>query len=180
MVDKANLLYLLEHDSVYGKFPLPEKIKDIKFLQEKDPCQIAVERFRHRCSRGIHRIFDSYDKAKAHLDAGAKRVVITAPVKDDMAITFTPNVYSEDISKSKITSNASCTTNAITPLISILAKNPGIKKAVLNTVHAYTATQGIVDKPDAKDWRRGRAGTIDIAPSSTGAVAFPPRKPFRK
>ena len=94
----------------------------------KRPGQIAVERFIHRCSRGIHRIFDSYDKAKAHLDAGAKRVVITAPVKDDMAITFTPNVYSEDISKSKITSNASYTTNAITPLISILAKNPGIKK----------------------------------------------------
>lgn len=114
--------------------------------------------------------FDSYDKAKAHLDAGAKRVVITAPVKDDTALTFTPNVYAGDISKFKITSNASCTTNAITPLISILAKNPGIKKAVLNTIHAYTASQGIVDKPDAKDWRRGRAGTIDIAPSSTGAA----------
>ena len=98
--------------------------KKLKILNscKKRPGKIAVERFRHRCSRGIHRIFDSYDKAKAHLDAGAKRVVITAPVKDDMAITFTPNVYSEDISKSKITSNASCTTNAITPLISILAK----------------------------------------------------------
>ena len=129
LADKANLLYLLEHDSVYGKFPLPEKIKDIKFLQRKRPGQIAVERFRHRCSRGIHRIFDSYDKAKAHLDAGAKRVVITAPVKDDMAITFTPNVYSEDISKSKITSNASCTTNAITPIISILAKKSGYQKS---------------------------------------------------
>ena len=99
--------------------------------------------------------FDSYDKAKAHLDAGAKRAVITAPVKDDMALTLTPNVNAGDISQFKITSNASCTTNAITPLISILAKNPGIKKAVLNTIHAYTASQGIVDKPDAKDWRRG-------------------------
>ncbi|KKT20986.1 MAG: Glyceraldehyde-3-phosphate dehydrogenase, type I [Parcubacteria group bacterium GW2011_GWB1_43_8] len=170
LADKDNLLYLLEHDSVYGKFPLPEKIKDIKFLQEKDPAKLTWKDLDLDVVVESTGLFDSYDKAKAHLEAGAKRVVITAPVKDDMALTFTPNVYSEDISKFKITSNASCTTNAITPLISILAKNPGIKKAVLNTIHAYTATQGIVDKPDAKDWRRGRAGTIDISPSSTGAA----------
>jgi len=170
LADKDNLLYLLEHDSVYGKFALPEKIKDIKFLQEKDPAKLPWKDLDIDIVVESTGFFDSYDKAKAHLDAGAKRVVITAPVKDDMVITFTPNVYPEDISKSKITSNASCTTNAITPLISILAKNPGIKKAVLNTIHAYTATQGIVDKPDAKDWRRGRAGTIDISPSSTGAA----------
>ncbi|KKT20522.1 MAG: Glyceraldehyde-3-phosphate dehydrogenase, type I [Parcubacteria group bacterium GW2011_GWB1_43_8] len=183
LADKDNLLYLLEHDSVYGKFSLPEKIKDIKFLQEKDPAKLPWKDLSIDIVVESTGLFDSYDKAKAHLDAGAKRVVITAPVKDDAkrvvitapvkddtALTFTPNIYPKDISKSKITSNASCTTNAITPLISILAKNPGIKKAVLNTIHAYTATQGIVDKPDAKDWRRGRAGTIDISPSSTGAA----------
>ena len=170
LADKDNLLYLSEHDSVYGKFALPEKIKDIKFLREKDPAKLPWKDLDIDIVVESTGLFDSYDKAKAHLEAGAKRVVITAPVKDDMALTFTPNVYSEDISKFKITSNASCTTNAITPLISILAKNPGIKKAVLNTIHAYTATQGIVDKPDAKDWRRGRAGTIDISPSSTGAA----------
>ena len=170
LADKDNLLYLLEHDSVYGKFPLPEKIKDIKFLQEKDPAKLTWKDLDLDVVVESTGLFDSYDKAKAHLDAGAKRVVITAPVKDDTALTFTPNVYPEDISKFKITSNASCTTNAITPLISILAKNPGVKKAVLNTIHAYTASQGIVDKPDAKDWRRGRAGTIDISPSSTGAA----------
>ena len=170
LADKDNLLYLLEHDSIYGKFPLPEKIKDIKFLQKKDPAKLPWKDLGIDVVVESTGFFDSYDKAKAHLIAGAKRVVITAPVKDDMALTLTPNVNAGDISKFKITSNASCTTNAITPLISILAKNPGIKKAVLNTIHAYTATQGIVDKPDAKDWRRGRAGTIDIAPSSTGAA----------
>ena len=170
LADKDNLLYLLEHDSIYGKFALTEKIKDIKFLQEKDPAKLPWKGLDVDIVVESTGFFDSYDKAKVHLEAGAKRVVITAPVKDDIALTFTPNVYPEDISKSKITSNASCTTNAITPLISILAKNPGIKKAILNTIHAYTATQGIVDKPDAKDWRRGRAGTIDISPSSTGAA----------
>ena len=170
LADKDNLLYLLEHDSVYGKFALPEKIKDIKFLREKDPAKLPWKDLDVDIVVESTGFFDSYDKAKVHLDAGAKRVVITAPVKYDMALTFTPNVCAGDISKFKITSNASCTTNAITPLISILAKNPGVKKAVLNTIHAYTATQGIVDKPDAKDWRRGRAGTIDISPSSTGAA----------
>ena len=170
LADKDNLLYLLEHDSVYGKFSLPEKIKDIKFLREKDPVKLPWKDLDIDIVVESTGFFDSYDKAKSHLDAGAKRVVITAPVKDDMALTFTPNINTGDIAKFKITSNASCTTNAITPLISILAKNPGIKKAVLNTIHAYTATQGIVDKPDAKDWRRGRAGTIDISPSSTGAA----------
>lgn len=170
LAGKDNLLYLLEHDSVYGKFSLPEKIKAIKFFQEKDPAKLPWKDLDIDIVVESTGLFDSYGKAKAHLDAGAKRVVITAPVKDDTALTFTPNVNVGDVSKFKITSNASCTTNAVTPLISILSKNPGIKKAVLNTIHAYTASQGIVDKPDAKDWRRGRAGTIDISPSSTGAT----------
>src|SRR3989338_3174413 len=133
LADRDNLLYLLEHDSVYGKFALPEKIKDIKFLQEKDPTKLPWKDLDIDIVVESTGLFDSYDKAKAHLEAGAKRVVITAPVKDDIALTFTPNIYPEDISKFKITSNASCTTNAITPLISILAKNPGIKKAVLRS-----------------------------------------------
>ena len=170
LADKDNLLYLLEHDSVYGKFVLPEKIKDIKFLQEKDPTNLPWKDLDVDIVVEATGFFDSYDKAKTHLDAGTKRVVISAPVKGDDVLTFTPNVCVDDISKFKITSNASCTTNAITPIMSILSKKPGIKKAVLNTVHAFTATQGIVDKPDAKDWRRGRAGTIDISPSSTGAA----------
>jgi len=170
LADKENLLYLLRHDSVYGKFELPEDFGNIKFFQEKDPAKLPWGDLNVDVVVESTGFFDSYDKAKVHLDAGAKRVVVSAPVKDEKTLTFTPNICAGDISKFKITSNASCTTNAVTPLISILSKNPGIKKAVLNTVHAYTATQGIVDKPDAKDWRRGRAATIDISPSSTGAA----------
>ena len=168
--NKDNLLYLLEHDSVYGKFNLPEKIKDIKFLQEKNPAKLPWKDLDVDIVVESTGFFASYEKSKVHLKAGAKRVVISAPVEDDDTLTFTPNVCSGDIAKFKITSNASCTTNAVTPILAIMAQNPGIKKALLNTVHGYTATQGIVDKPDEKDWRRGRAGAINIVPSTTGAA----------
>lgn len=173
--DKDNLSYLLEHDSVYGKFKLPGKINEIKFLREKDPSKLPWKDLGVDIVVESTGFFDSYDKAKAHLKAGSKRVVITAPVKDPstssgQAMTFTPNVCDGDISKFKITSNASCTTNAVTPVIAIMAQNPGIKKALLNTIHGYTATQGIVDRPDEKDWRRGRAGAVNIVPSTTGAA----------
>ena len=175
-----NLAYLLTHDSVYGRYEKEVSVEDgclvvdgkrIRFLQEKDPAKlpwgeldidIAVE------STGV---FDSYAKAKAHLDAGAKRVVITAPARDENETkTFTPNVGVDFAAEGKITSNASCTTNAATPVVAIMMQNPGIKKALLNTVHGYTASQGLVDGPATKDFRRGRAAAVNIAPSSTGAA----------
>ena len=168
--DKENLLYLLKHDSVYRNFSLPENVKKIKFLQEKDPTRLPWGKLGIDIVVESSGFFDSYEKAKAHLEAGAKRAVISAPVNDDEALTFTPNVINGDIAKTKITSNASCTTNALTPVIAIISKHLGIKKAILNTVHSYTATQGIVDKPDAHDWRRGRAGAVNISPSTTGAA----------
>jgi len=116
-------------------------------------------------------VFESYEKAKAHLEAGAKRVVITAPAKDNITPTSTPNVGEEFLKQNKITSNASCTTNAVTPVMAVMMKEPGIKKAILNTVHGYTATQGLVDGPGHKDdFRRGRAAAVNIVPSSTGAA----------
>ncbi len=172
---KENLLYLLKHDSVYGSFePALEKIEKIKFFQEKDPAKLP---WKNLCvdivveSTGV---FASSEKAKAHLDAGAGRVVITAPVptQDETAVTFTPNVGVELFSSQNlITSNASCTTNAATPIAAIMLKNPGVKKAILNTVHAYTATQGLVDGPADKDFIRGRASAVNIVPSHTGAAS---------
>ncbi|MDP3004090.1 MAG: type I glyceraldehyde-3-phosphate dehydrogenase, partial [Candidatus Azambacteria bacterium] len=95
----------------------------------------------------------------------------TAPAKDEITPTSTPNVGEEFLKNDKITSNASCTTNAATPIMAVMLKNPGIKKAVLNTVHAYTASQGIVDGPDKKDdFRRARAAGQNIVPSTTGAA----------
>jgi len=120
--------------------------------------------------------FESFEAAQAHLKAGAKRVVISAPAKDkdpkmkDLGRTVLLGINEEQLKERPITSNGSCTTNAVAPVIAVMCQNPGIKKAVLNSIHAYTATQKLVDGPDAKDYRRGRAGAQNIAPSSTGAA----------
>ncbi len=171
---KDNLLYLLKHDSVYGKFDYdPAKIEKIKFLQERDPKNLPWKDLGVDVVVESTGVFASSEKSKAHIDAGAKRVIITAPVpvEDGGAVTFTPNVGTEFFSpEGLITSNASCTTNAATPVAAVMLKNPGIKKAILNTVHGYTATQGLVDGPADKDFTRGRAAAINIVPSHTGAA----------
>jgi len=126
--------------------------------------------------------FESFEKAEMHLKAGAKRVVITAPAKDGEradAKTVLMGVNEKEFKVCKITSNGSCTTNAASPVAAIMAETVGVKKASLSTVHAYTATQSIVDGPTkGKDFRRGRAGAQNISPSTTGAAiavtrAFP-------
>ena len=175
-----NMAYLLKYDTVYGPYDKSVEIKndalivdgkEIRIIQEKEPrllpwkdldIDVVVE------STGV---FESHEKAAPHLAAGAKRVVITAPAKDEITPTSTPNVGEEFLKLDKITSNASCTTNAATPIMAVMLKNPGIKKAVLNTVHAYTASQGLVDGPDKKDdYRRARAAGQNIVPSTTGAA----------
>jgi len=113
--------------------------------------------------------FTSAEKSQAHIDAGAKHVVISAPIKDGETILMGLN--EENLSKAKVTSNASCTTNATSPLIAILDEAIGIERALLNTVHAYTATQTLIDGPAGKKgFREGRAAAMNIIPSSTGAA----------
>lgn len=177
-----NLGYLLKYDSVYGRFDkdVTHKVdgkhflvvggKEIPFLQEKDPSRLPWKDLKVDIVVESTGVFASFEKAEPHLKAGAKRVVITAPAKDDnVSKTFTPNVGVDSASAGKITSNASCTTNAVTPVVAIMMQNPGIKKAILNTVHGYTATQELVDGPN-KDARRGRAAAVNIVPSHTGAA----------
>lgn len=182
--DIQNLAYLLRYDTAYGRSGLEVSTdgqdlvvngKHIRFLQEKDPTKlpwgdmgvdVVVE------STGV---FDSFEKSRAHLTAGAKRVVISAPVKDAppeglSAGTVLMAVNEDLLGGYQISSNASCTTNAASPLLSILHEKIGVEKALLNTVHAYTATQSIVDSPARGDFRRGRAGAQNLAPSSTGAA----------
>jgi glyceraldehyde 3-phosphate dehydrogenase len=128
-------------------------------------------------------LFVAYDKALAHLKGGAKAVVISAPAKkgEDESVhgeTILLGVNEEKFGTCQVTSNASCTTNASSPVIAILDEAIGIEKAILNTVHSYTASQGIVDGPNKKDFREGRAAAQNIVPSSTGAAiavtkAFP-------
>lgn len=178
-----NLAYLLRYDSVYGRYNRNSKLKvkgeklflvvedkEIPLFQEREPRKLPWKDLEIDVVVESTGVFASYEKAKIHLDAGAKRVVLSAPSKDDATPTATPNVGLKHLATSVITSNASCTTNATTPVVAILMDNPGIVKAMLSTVHGYTATQAIVDSPDAKDFRRGRAGAQNIVPSSTGAA----------
>jgi glyceraldehyde 3-phosphate dehydrogenase len=183
--DIHNLAYLLKYDTAYGQLPLEVHAesgaivvggKKITFLSEKDPKNLPWG------SMGIDVVvestgfFTSYAGSKAHLDAGAKRVVISGPVSDDPAAsgitgaTVLMGVNDAALSTCVVTSNASCTTNATSPLIGILHKAIGIEKAILNTTHAYTASQSLVDGPSKKDFRGGRAAAQNIVPSSTGAA----------
>jgi len=183
--DVDNLAYLLKHDSVYREFSADVEVKkqgeenylvvngqNILIIKEKDPLNLPWKDLEIDVVVEATGIFESYDKSSAHIKAGAKRVVITAPVKKDdiKAKTVLLGINEGDLSLSDITSNGSCTTNALAPLAQILSDELGVKKGMLNTVHAYTATQKIVDGIDPKDWRRGRAGADNIVPSTTGAA----------
>ena len=180
--DLDNLAYLLKYDSVYRQFPgqvsaadgeLVVGAKRIAFSQEKEPAKLPWKDLQVDVAVESTGVFDSYEQARAHIVAGARKVVITAPVKDAAAgsATVLVGVNEEKLQTCTITSNASCTTNSASPLIAILDEALGIEKALLNTVHAYTATQSIVDSPvKGADKRRGRAAAQNITPSSTGAA----------
>lgn len=174
-----NLAYLLKFDSVYGRFNKKVEVqgnslvvdgKQIKYLSESDPSKLPWKELEIDIVIESTGRFTSYDKAKVHLDAGAKRVVLSAPAHDEgQTITATPNVNEAQFIHSKITTNASCTTNAITPVAAVMSIRPGIKYSMLNTVHGYTSSQGLVDGP-GKDYRKSRAAAQNIVPTTTGAT----------
>jgi glyceraldehyde 3-phosphate dehydrogenase len=181
--DLENLAYLLQYDTVYGRFEKNVKAqsgslvvggKKIAVFQEKDPSQLPWGKLGIDIVVEATGAFESYEQAKVHLAAGAKRVVITAPAKDEDGKdgkTVLVGVNEQDLATCSISSNGSCTTNAASSVIQVLSENPGIAKAVLNTAHGYTATQNLVDGPArGSDPRRGRAAAQNIVPSSTGAA----------
>ncbi|MGD0976692.1 MAG: type I glyceraldehyde-3-phosphate dehydrogenase [Minisyncoccia bacterium] len=178
--DPENMAYLLKYDSVYGRYNKSVEFKDgnlvvagtpVKVIQEKDPAKLPWGQLGIDIVVEATGVFESYDQAMPHVTAGAKRVVLTAPPKDENTPTSTPGVGEETLASSPITSNASCTTNATNPVIAIMHEALGIEKAMMTTVHAYTATQGLVDGPDKKgDFRRARAAAMNIVPSTTGAA----------
>jgi len=170
LVDRAGLEYLLKYDSVYGKFDAATALANVQFFQEKDPSKLPWGQLGVDVVIESTGFFETAEKAKAHLDAGAKRVVVSAPTKDEVTPFATPNVGMELLSQSKITSNASCTTNATNPVVKVLMDSIGIQKAIMTTIHANTATQKTVDGPGGKDFRYGRAGAWNIIPSTTGAA----------
>ncbi len=180
-----NLAYLLKYDSVYGRAPFVVDIKDdslfvnnkkIEFIQESEPNKLPWKDLNIDIVLEATGRFASYKDSKMHLDAGAKRVVISAPVKDnpkDFGVngaTVLMGINNEQLKDCQISSNASCTTNAVSPIVAILKESIGIEKAVLNTVHSYTASQSLVDSPNNKDRREGRAAALNIIPSTTGAA----------
>lgn len=183
--DIENLAYLLRHDTIYGAYERDVQIdtrsgafivdgKRIKVIQEKDPALLPWKELGVDIAIEATGFFESFEKARAHLAAGAKRVVITAPAKDDdgpEGRTVLIGINEEKLASCPISSNGSCTTNSASPVIAVMAENPGIEKAILNTVHGYTATQNLVDGPaKGRDFRRGRAAAQNIVPSTTGAA----------
>ncbi len=181
--DLANLAYLLKYDTVYRIYDKKIKIdeekklmivedKKIKFLQEKDPALLPWKDLNIDVVVESTGFFESFEKASAHIKAGAKKVVISAPAKDSEGIgkTILLGINETEFKSCVISSNGSCTTNAVAPIAAIMSETVGVEKAFLNTIHAYTATQRIVDGPDSKDWRRGRAAAYNIVPSTTGAA----------
>ncbi len=185
--DIGNIAYLLKYDTAYGqkfhsvatsedKKSIMVDGKEIKFLSEKDPAQLPWKELGIDVVIESTGFFTSFEKARAHITAGAKKVVITAPAKDSGGAeqadegTILMGINEDKFATCNVTSNASCTTNAGSPLMQILKETLGIEKAILNTVHGYTASQSLVDGPSAKDWKEGRAAAQNIVPTSTGAA----------
>ena len=175
-----NLAYLLRRDTVYGPYEKSVEFRkgylvvdsqNIFAYNEKDPAKLPWRDLNIDVVVESSGAFASYQKSQAHLDAGAKRVVITAPADAETPHVL-PGSNNDKITNTlaRITSDASCTTNAVVPVLNILQINPGVQKAMLNTVHGYTASQSLVDGPAGKDFLRGRAAAQNIVPSHTGAA----------
>jgi glyceraldehyde 3-phosphate dehydrogenase len=187
LTSPENLAYLLKYDTVYGRFSGQVTVdsgqlvvdgKRIPVLAEKDPAKLPWKQFSVDIVLESTGFFTDPEKARAHIASGARHVVISAPMKGGDAAgqgeagahTILIGANEEKFGTCAISSNASCTTNAASPLIGVLDDAIGIERAILNTTHAYTATQAIVDAPAPDDFRRGRAGAQNLVPSSTGAA----------
>ncbi len=174
-----NLAYLLRHDSAQS--PPVEKVavrdkelvwggRGVRFLSVRDPAELPWRELELDIAIEATGRFTAREHATKHLQAGADRVVITAPGKQaDVTVCMGVNQQTFDPSQHRIVSNASCTTNCLAPVAKVLNDRFGIVRGLLTTVHAYTTSQGIVDQPAGK-WRRGRAGAVNIVPTTTGAA----------
>ena len=179
LIDAEYMAYMLKYDSVHGKFKGDVSVegnnlvvngKTIRVTAERDPNNLKWNEVGADYIVESTGLFLSKDTAQAHINAGAKKVVLSAPSKDDtpmfvMGVNHT--TLTDDV---KIFSNASCTTNCLAPLAKVVHDNFGILEGLMTTVHATTATQKTVDGPSLKDWRGGRAALTNIIPSSTGAA----------
>ncbi len=178
LLEVDHLAYLLKYDSVHGRFNGTVEIADghlvvngkkVRITAERDPKNLKWDEVGAEIVLECTGIFTTLDTAQAHIDGGAKKVVISAPSKD--APMFVMGVNHDEIKASDtIVSNASCTTNCLAPLAKVLNDNFGIEEGLMTTVHATTATQMTVDGPSRKDYRGGRSALMNIIPASTGAA----------
>jgi glyceraldehyde 3-phosphate dehydrogenase len=189
IVPADNLAYLLKYDSTQGKFNgtvssrksaadkadddvLVVNGQDILVVSAKTPADLPWAKLGVQLVIECTGLFTEAEKAKGHLAAGAKKVVISAPAKgEDITVVMGVNDDKLDLAKHSIISNASCTTNCLAPLVHVLLKEGfGLEEGLMTTIHSYTATQKTVDGPSKKDWKGGRSAAINIIPSSTGAA----------
>ncbi len=179
LADNENLAYLLRNDSAYGKYSEDVDVDgdnlvvgglEIKMLAEPDPAKLPWKEMNVDVVIESTGFFVESVRAQLHIDAGAKAVVISAPPKGDNPAPIGVIGANELSAKNdRIFSNASCTTNCVSPVMAVLETAFGIQKAMMTTIHAYTSTQNIQDGPH-KDFRRGRAGAFNVVPTSTGAA----------
>jgi len=189
IVPADNLAYLLKYDSTQGKFQgtvtskksSPDKAeddvlvvngKDILVVSAKTPAELPWAKLGVDLVIESTGLFTEAEKAKGHITAGAKKVIISAPAKgEDITVVVGVNDDQVDLSKHSIISNASCTTNCLAPVVHVLLKEGfGLEEGLMTTIHSYTATQKTVDGPSKKDWKGGRSAAINIIPSTTGAA----------
>ena len=174
------LLYMLKYDSTFGRFPLPLDRyenglvidgKQVPVYSEEDAANIPWTECGAEYIIDATGAYCTTEKAQAHLQAGAKKVIISAPAKDKQTPTFVYGVNTEDYtSDMTVVSNASCTTNCLAPLCKVLEQNFGIAEGLMSTIHAATAKQKVVDSRSMKDWRTGRSVFGNIIPTTTGAA----------
>src|SRR5271157_984819 len=189
IVPADNLAYLLKYDSTQGRFKgevssrksAPDKAdddilvvngRDIHVVSAKDPSGLPWKQLGAQIVIESTGLFTDAEKARGHLAAGAKKVIISAPAKnEDITVVMGVNEQKYDPAKHHIISNASCTTNCLAPVVHVLLHEGfGIEEGLMTTIHAYTATQKTVDGPSKKDWKGGRSAAINVIPSTTGAA----------
>ncbi|HZL86954.1 MAG TPA: type I glyceraldehyde-3-phosphate dehydrogenase [Pirellulaceae bacterium] len=189
IVPADNLAYLLKYDTTQGRFPATYETKksssdkaeddvlvvngdEMRVVSAKSPAELPWKQMRVDLVIECTGLFTEAEKAKGHISAGAKKVIISAPAKqEDITVVMGVNHDKYDPKKHNIISNASCTTNCLAPVVHVLLKDGfGIEEGLMTTIHSYTATQKTVDGPSKKDWKGGRAAAQNIIPSTTGAA----------
>ncbi|WP_199141933.1 type I glyceraldehyde-3-phosphate dehydrogenase [Pedobacter sp. ASV12] len=180
LIEPDYMAYMLKYDTIHGRFDGTVEVKDghlvvngktIRITAEKDPANLKWDEAGVEIVIESTGLFLTRADANKHIAAGAKKVVFSAPAKDDDIPTYVMGVNHDQLTADQtVVSNASCTTNCLAPIVKVLHDNFGVVEGLMSTVHAVTATQKTVDGPSAKDWRGGRGGFSNIIPSSTGAA----------